>query len=34
VVELGRELNIPTPVNEALTLLVKGKEKLSLEGRA
>jgi 2-dehydropantoate 2-reductase len=33
VVELGRELNILTPMNEALTLLVKGKEKVSLEGK-
>ncbi|MDH7499271.1 MAG: 2-dehydropantoate 2-reductase [candidate division NC10 bacterium] len=34
VVELGRELNIPTPVNEALTCLVKGKESLYLENKA
>jgi len=33
VVELGRELSIPTPVNEALTALVKGKESLYLEGK-
>jgi len=34
VVELGRELNIPTRVNEVLTLLVKGKEKQSMENQA
>jgi 2-dehydropantoate 2-reductase len=33
VVELGKELNIPTPMNEALTLLVKGKESLYLQGK-
>jgi 2-dehydropantoate 2-reductase len=34
VVKLGQELKIPTPVNESLTLLVKGKEKQILETAA
>jgi hypothetical protein len=34
VVELGRPLNIPTPINEALTSLVKAREKQILESGA
>jgi 2-dehydropantoate 2-reductase len=34
VVKLGEELKIPTPINEALTLLVKAREKQILESGA
>jgi len=34
VVELGRQLNIPTPINEALTSLIKGREKQIMESEA
>ncbi len=32
IAKLGRELGVPTPVNEVITKLVKAKERLSLRG--